>query len=127
VQEPYWVGIKVVLALHDRLLAAAGGLPSLRDKGLLQSALARPRRYFGYTKDCRIVDLAASYTSAIARDHPFVDGNKHTAFLVGVLFMEMNHCHFTASEEEAAVAVNGLAAGALLDADYAVFLADNSA
>jgi death-on-curing protein len=125
VQEPDWVGIKVVLACTIGCWRHWAATCSAR-KGLLQSALARPRHYFGYTKDCRIVDLAASYTSAIARDHPFVDGNKHTAFLVGVLFMEMNNCRFPASEQDAAVAVNGLAAGTLLDADYAAFLADHS-
>jgi death-on-curing protein len=125
VTEPDWIDAQTARALNDRLLAAYGGQGGLRDAGLLESALSRPRHRFAYRRESRITDLAASYTAAIVQDHPFIDGNKRTAFLVGVLFLEMNGCRFTASEEHAAVAVAGLATGTLHEAAYAAFLSDH--
>jgi death on curing protein len=101
------------LALHDRLLALDGGAPGLRDPGLLQSALARPRQLHAYGDNPGIIDMAASYTAGIARHHPFIDGNKRTGFLVGVLFLELNGLRFTATEESAAQVILSLAAGTL--------------
>jgi death-on-curing protein len=88
VTEPDWIDAQTARALNDRLLAAYGGQGGLRDAGLLESALSRPRHRFAYRRESRITDLAASYTAAIVQDHPFIDGNKRTAFLVGVLFLE---------------------------------------
>jgi death on curing protein len=89
VKEPAWIDERDVLALHDRLLALDGGAVGLRDDDLLASALARPRQHHAYGRSPDIVDLAAIYTAAIVRHHPFVDGNKRTGFVVGVLFLEL--------------------------------------
>jgi death-on-curing protein len=111
--EPAWIDERDVLALHDRLLALDGGAQGLRDLGLLQSALARPRQLHAYGDNPDIIDMAAAYTAGIVRNHPFIDGNKRTGFLVGVLFLELNGYHLTATEESAAQAILSLAAGTL--------------
>jgi death-on-curing protein len=126
VREPIWIDAKEALVLHDRLLAIDGGAPELRDATLLESALARPRQHLSYGERASIVELAAIYTAGIVRNHPFMDGNKRTGFIVGVLFMELNGYRFTAREEDAAQAIIGLAAGAIQEMDYASFLAANS-
>jgi death-on-curing protein len=124
--EPAWLDSRDAVTLHDRLLALNGGAAGLRDETLLQSALARPRQHFVYAESPDIIHLAAIYTAGIVRDHPFVDGNKRTGFVLGVLFLELNGFRFTANEENAAAAVLALAAGALDEAAYAAFLADNA-
>lgn len=114
------------MALHHRLLALQGGAAGLRDRALLQSALARPQQHFSYNEASDILALAAVYTGGIVRNHPFVDGNKRTGFVVGILFMELNGYQFTASQEDAAQAVLELASGKLDEAAYAAFLRSNS-
>jgi death-on-curing protein len=125
VSEPVWIDERDVLALHDRLLALDGGAPGLRDPGLLQSALARPQQLHAYGDNPDIIDMAAAYIAGIVRNHPFVDGNKRTGFLVGVLFLEVNGCHFTAPEESAAQAILSLAAGTLDELALASWLRAN--
>ena len=71
----------------------------MRDEGLLRSALARPRQIYAYAETPDIVDMARAYTAGIVRNHPFVDGNKRTGFVVGTLFLELNGYRFTATEE----------------------------
>jgi death on curing protein len=127
VKEPVWIDERDALALHDRLLALHGGAAGLRDDGLLKSALARPQQHFAYAESADIVDMAAVYTAGIVRNHPFVDGNKRTGFVVGVLFLELNGYRFTASEEDAAKGVLELAAGDLDETGYSAFLRDNVA
>lgn len=114
------------LTLHERLLALHGGKPGLRDEALLKSALARPLQHHAYRPEADIVDLAALYTAAIVSNHPFIDGNKRTGFLVGILFLELNGYRFTASEEMAAQAVIDLAAGKMSEAQYGFFLREHS-
>lgn len=124
--EPGWIDEQDALTLHDRLLALHGGAAGVRDDGLLKSALARPRQHFAYAEDAGIVQLAAIYTAGIVRNHPFVDGNKRTGFVVGILFLELNGFAFTASEEEAAQAVLALASGTMDEAGYRAFLTANA-
>ena len=124
--EPVWVEARDVLELHDRLLALDGGAMGLRDNGLLQSALARPRQLYAYADNPNPIDMAAAYTAGILRNHPFFDGNKRTGFVVGILFLELNGYNFIATEEAATQAVLGLAAGALDEAGYRTFLRANS-
>ncbi|HEV2961737.1 MAG TPA: type II toxin-antitoxin system death-on-curing family toxin [Candidatus Angelobacter sp.] len=126
-REPVWIDERDALVLHDRLLALHGGAAGLRDGGLLKSALARPQQQFVYAKSADIIDMATAYTAGIVRNHPFVDGNKRTGFVVGILFLELNGYHFTASEEDAAQAVLELAAGNLNEAGYSSFLRSNVA
>lgn len=121
-KEPVWIDERDALTLHDRLLALHGGAVGLRDDGLLKSALARPQQHFAYAESPDIVDMAAAYTGGIVRNHPFVDGNKRTGFVVGVLFLELNGYRFNASEEDAAQMVLELASGNLDEAGYIAFL-----
>jgi death on curing protein len=124
VKEPIWIDKRDALALHDQLLTVYGGASGVRDEGLLDSALARSRQQFAYASPS-IVEMAAAYISGIVQNHPFVDGNKRTGFVVGVLFLEMNGFTFTASEAEAAQAVLELAAGSIDETGFAAFLRDH--
>lgn len=124
-REPVWVLDRVVLAAHDRLLAAHGGAEGLRDANLLASALARPRQHYAYGSP-DLVELAALYTAGIIRNHPFVDGNKRTGFAVGVAFLELNGFALQATEEDATQAVLALASGKLDEAEFASWLRANS-
>jgi death on curing protein len=125
VKQPIWVARKAVDALHPLLLAAHGGAPGLRDEGLLESALARPRQIFAYS-DCDLPQLAAAYVAGIVRNPPFVDGNKRTGFMTAYLFLARNRLEFTASEAEAAQAVLELAAGSIDEIGFALFLRDHT-
>jgi death-on-curing protein len=125
--EPIWIEELDVLTLHDRLLAFHGGGAGVRDQSLLQSALARAKRRIAYGESADMIDLATAYTAGIVRNHPFVDGAKRTGFVVGVLFLELNGCRFTAAEDAAADAVLALAAGNLDEAGYTTFLRENVA
>lgn len=123
--EPVWIDERDALALHDRLLALDGGPPGVHDLGLLQSALARPQQLHAYGDNPDTIDLAAAYTAGIVRNHPFIDGNKRTGFLVGILFLELNGYRFTATEESAAQAILSLAAGSLDEPALAAWLRAN--
>ena len=112
-----WLSRQVVVALHEEQLAAHGGAGGLRDSGLLDSALARPLNHAGYG-DPDTAELAALYAIAIARNHPFVDGNKRTAFAALVLFLALNGLELEAPEVDAAVTALRMAAGDLADADF---------
>ena len=81
-KEPLWIEVRDVLAIHDRLLAIHGGAPGLRDQGLLESALARPRQHHAYARSPDVIEMAALYTAGVVRNHPFSDGNKRTGFVV---------------------------------------------
>jgi death-on-curing protein len=122
--EPAWIDDALVLAIHDRQLVEHGGAGGLRDEGLLHSALGRPlNRFANASSD--IIELAMLYTAGIVQNHPFVDGNKRTGFVVGVLFLELNGYRFTASEEAAAQAVLELAAGTVDEEGFCAFLRAN--
>jgi death-on-curing protein len=125
VSEPDWIAEDLVLAIHERQLVEHGGAEGLRDEALLQSALGRPPNHFAY-KSTDVVELAAKYTAGIVQDHPFIDGNKRTGFVVGVLFLELNGYRFTASEEAAAQAVLELAAGKIDETGFCEFMRANS-
>ena len=124
--EPIWIEKYEALTLHNRLLALDGGAGGVRDEGLLESALARPRHLFAYGDDPSIIDMAAAYMTGIVRNHPFVDGNKRTGFVVGVLLLELNGYRFRASESEATQAVLDLAAGQIDDEALRRWIAANA-
>jgi len=126
VTQPLWIEERDALVLHDRLLALHGGAAGVRDNALLKSALARPQQIDAYADSPDWIDLAAAYTAGIVRNHPFIDGNKRTGFVVGILFLELNGYRFSANEADAAQAVLALAAGTLDEAGYAAFLRANS-
>lgn len=120
-KEPVWVDAREALAIHAQLLAPHGGARGVPGEGFLESALTRPRE--ASLPD--IIDLATAYTADIVKNHPFVDGNKRTGFVVGVLFLELNGFDFTASEAEAAQTVLELAAGTIDETGFALFLKDH--
>jgi death on curing protein len=123
--EPIWIEADLVLAIHDRLLVEHGGGEGVRDESLLQSALDRPLNHIAYASS-DIIELAAKYTAGIVQNHPFVDGNKRTGFVIGVLFLELNGYRFTASEEAAAQAVLELAAGTMNEKNFSEVLRANA-
>lgn len=125
-KTPTWIEERDVLAIHDRLLAAHGGASGLRDAGLLQSALARPLQHYAYAASADTIEMAALYTAGIVRNHRFIDGNKRTGFVVGVLFLELNGFTFKASEEDATQAVFNLASGSFDESAYAAWLKSNT-
>jgi death-on-curing protein len=124
-KKPVWIDERDALVLHNRLLALHGGAGGLRDGGQLQSAPARTQPQYSHAEAADIIDMATTYTAGILRNHPFLDGNKRTGFVVGILFLELNGYRFVASEEDAAQAVLQLAAGTLGEADYSSFLRGN--
>jgi death-on-curing protein len=124
--EPLWIVEQDARTLHDRLLALYSGALGVRDRGVMDSALARAKQIYSYAYNPTVIEMAAAYTAAIVRKRPFIDGNNRTGFLVGVLFLELNGYIFTGSEEDAAQAVLQLAEGTLDEVVYANFLRVNT-
>ena len=122
--EIVWLDLPEVLAIHARQLSEHGGASGLRDPDLLESALARPRQSHAYG-DPDVFDLATAYTAAIIANHPFVDGNKRTGFVVGVLLPELNGSTLTALEADTTRAVLDLAAGEIKEGEFASWLRAN--
>lgn len=115
----------VMLALHAECIRAYGGSDGVRDDGLLESALARPQHLFHYEK-ADVLLLAASYAVGIAKNHPFVDGNKRTAFLAAAVFLERNGVTFGPDPGAAAVFMLAVADGSLDEIAFAAWLRDNT-
>jgi death-on-curing protein len=124
-KEPAWITREECLAIDEMMLAQHGGLAGLRDEDLLESALAKPRNLFGYAK-AGLVEMAASYAAGIIRNHPFLDGNKRTGFLVAAVFLEVNGYMLSASEESVVESTLSMAAGKLKESEYAAWLKVNS-
>ena len=116
--EPLWLDAQLALAIHDRQLAEHGGGSGVRDPGLLDSALARPRNSWGYGEDDPAA-LAAAYAFGVARNHPFVDGNKRTAWVLARLFLALNGHELRFEPADAIGAMLALAAGELSEAETA--------
>jgi death-on-curing protein len=114
------------LALHRSSVAEHGGASGLRDEGLLESALARPLNLAAYGQPS-ITELAASYAYDLARNHPFIDGNKRCAFLVSAVFLELNGWELAAAEADAAVVFLKLAGGELEEAELVRWFEENAA
>jgi death-on-curing protein len=122
---PHWFSREECLALHDLLLADYGGLAGLRDDNLLQSALAKPQQLLAYGQPT-LAQMAAAYAVGVVKNHPFIDGNKRTGFMLGAAFLERNGHAFFASEVDATLRTLALAAGELDEVAYAAWLAENS-
>ena len=122
--EPVWLSIDLIIAIHDEQLEQFGGPSGLRDRGLLESALARPLNQYAYGKD-DLAALAAAYGFGLAKNHSFVDGNKRTALLAIVTFLGLNGREFTASETEAAVTMLGVASGEIDEEELARWIGAN--
>jgi len=117
-REPRFVGADVARAVHDRQLAEHGGLAGVKDGGLLESAMARPVNKFGYGED-DLCALAASYAFGIARNHPFADGNKRTAWVMARLFLKLNGVQIGFDKADAIRTMLALAAGELREEELA--------
>lgn len=111
-KEWIWVDLAVALAAHDEQLAEHGGARGVRDSGMLESAMARPQKLVAYG-DPDAADLAAAYAFGIARNHPFVDGNKRTAAVVSETFLVLNGYALGCDDVELVVTFLSLAAGEL--------------
>lgn len=124
-KEPYWLTRSECLLLHDMMLDQYGGCSGIRDEGLLESALARPQQLHHYGKPS-MPEMAAAYTAGIVKNHPFLDGNKRTGFMMGAGFLERNGYEFVATEAEVVIRTLALAAGELSEAAYAAWLEANA-
>jgi len=117
-----WISSYIAIAMHELALAEGGGAEGLRDLGLLESALARPRQVLAYAKPKpAIAELAAAYAWGLIRDHAFVDGNKRTAFLVSTAFCQLNGYRFVAPEIEPPIIFQAAAAGEIQEAGLAAW------
>ena len=122
--EPQWLDSAIVLDVHAEQLALFGGADGVRDLGLLDSALARPLNKLAYG-ETNLAALAAAYAFGIARNHPFVDGNKRAAFASIIVFLGLNRVEFAPSPEAATAIILGLAAGEIDEDDLSHWIEDN--
>lgn len=120
-----WLDQAVMLAVHDEQLAEHGGGSGVRDTGMFESALNRPRHLAVYGEP-DFADLAASYGVGLAKNHPFVDGNKRTAFVAVELFLALNGYDLTASDEDCVLTMLAVAAGDMEEAAFAEWIRRNS-
>jgi len=122
--EPIWVLRSVIDAVHDMQLAEHGGASGVRDEGLLDSALARPKNVYAYG-ETDLCALAATYAAGIAHNHPYIDGNKRTAFLAAYIFLQINGLELKADEISAAKTMVALASGEIDKEGFADWLRGN--
>lgn len=119
-----WLSLPLVLAIHDEQLVAHGGSGGVRDIALLESALNRPLNKWNY-ENAELPELAAAYAYGIARNHPFVDGNKRTSLLALYTFLGINGIDFIVPEADAAAIILSLAAGEVSEESLARWIRDN--
>ncbi len=125
--EPHFLTLDEALAIHADQVRRYGGLPGLRDLDMLQSALGMPKATFdGEFVHGTLFEMAAAYLFHIARNHPFVDGNKRTALMCALVFLGLNGRRLDAGPEPLYELVNGVAAGSVARAEIAVFLRQHS-
>ena len=122
--EPFWLTRQIIVAIHDEQLAIHGGASGLRDEGMLESALDRPKNKWAY-ENAELAELAAAYAFGIARNHPFVDGNKRTSLLALYTFLGVNGVEFNVPEAEAATMILALAAGEVSEESLTRWIRDN--
>jgi death-on-curing protein len=125
-RAPRWIVKKALLLLHEESLAQFGGARGLRDDGLLESALARPRNLHTYKPKSSIAELAASYAFGLVKNHPFVDGNKRAAFLSIGLFLAINGYRLQADQVDAIQTMLALASSELNEEGLAAWIAQNA-
>lgn len=118
-----WLGGRVVQALHDRQLAEHGGSPGVRDAHLLESVLGRPQQLYAYGDPLPdLAELAASLAFGLARNHPFIDGNKRTAHVAYRTFLALNGAELTVTDEQKYLIILALAEGKLTEREFAAWL-----
>jgi death-on-curing protein len=121
-----WIEESVVWAVHEAQLAEHGGSAGVRDPGLLASALGRPLNLAAYDVEADAAALAATYGFGIARNHPFIDGNKRTAFVCAELFLALNGYQLQAEDANCVSTMLALAAGEISEAEFAAWLRTHS-
>jgi len=121
--EPFWVTWQTAVAVHGMQLAEHGGASGLRDRGLLESALARPRQIFSYQPEAGLARLSAAYICGVIQNHPFLDGNKRTGFVVGAIFLGRNGNALHAPQPETANVILAVAAGTLPEEQLTAWIA----
>ena len=117
-----WLTFDMVEGFHGESLARFGGSDGLRDRGLLESALARPKNILAYESGADVFRLAAAYCYGLVKNHPFIDGNKRTGALAAVVFLALNGVSVEFDEAEIAVVIIGLAAGEVSESELAIWL-----
>jgi death-on-curing protein len=122
--EPRWLTLEEILITHERQLALFGGAAGIRDGGMLESALMRPQNKWQY-QSADLAALAAAYAFGIAKNHPFVDGNKRVAFLAMAGFLRLNGVKFAPTQEAATAAILAVAAGEVSEEGLARWISDN--
>ena len=125
--EPLWLERLAVLTMHEEQLREHGGSYGIRDENLLEAPLARPTQLFHYGENADIFSLAAAYGYGVAKNHPFVDGNKRTAFQCMYVFLDINGIEITATEENTVMTILGLADGSISEQALAAWLKANHA
>ncbi|MFZ1990885.1 MAG: type II toxin-antitoxin system death-on-curing family toxin [Alphaproteobacteria bacterium] len=123
--EPIWIDRRALLLLHNEALAEHGGSSGLRDEGLFESALARPRNRFGYESITDVALLAAAYAFGLAKNHAFVDGNKRIAFIAAALFVRLNGARLRADQVDAYNMTVALASGEIGEEEFAGWIRAN--
>ena len=121
-----WLTIDMVEGFHRESLAHFGGSDGLRDRGLLESALARPENILAYEPDADVFRLAAAYGHGLVKNHPFIDGNKRTGILAAIVFLGINGVEVEFEEAEIAVMIIGVAASEFSELDLADWLRKNA-
>lgn len=121
-----WLTPRMVTAFHQETIRRHGGSPGMRDKPLLESALARPRNRTAYENTSTLFDLAAEYCNGIVANHPFIDGNKRTGLLAAVAFLSLNGYSFSADEADIVTMIETLAAGGVEIESLSDWFAGNS-
>ena len=126
-KEPVWIREIEAISFHAQQIALFGGSDGMRDRGLLDSALTRPKNLFAYAERAlTMAELAAAYAVGISSNHPFVDGNKRTAMQIAFVFLEFNGFPVTASQEEACLTFLSLAAGEMTEEELALWFAEHT-
>jgi death on curing protein len=123
-REPIWITYEQVVAIHSRQLRRFGGAPGLRDEGMLRSALERPINNWKY-EQAPLAELAAAYAFGLAKNHPFVDGNKRIAFMVMMTFLRRNGVAFAPDPAQATTIILALAAGEVSEGGLTRWIRDN--
>ena len=124
--EPIWINLRVIKAVHDRQINEHGGLPGLRDEGLLSSALSRPENFFHYSEPKPdVAELAAAYGFELAKNHPFNDANKRTALIAMRLFLKLNGCDLVASPDDKYKTIIRVAASDISEDELAHWVRNN--
>ena len=125
-KQPHWLDSRIIFLLHGETLAEHGGSAGIRDKSLLESALARPLNKWNYDSSVDLAELAAAYGFGLARNHPFVDGNKRIAFIAAATFLQLNGYSLISSRVDEINTMLGVAAGEITEGKFAEWIRVNT-